>query len=178
MIESTYKDPALPTVSWFVDLRLLVPVSKGLLLTRKPGVSAFSSDGLMRFAAALAHKFSRAAVDDVLVTELPKALDDHVRSIGPRNPVFVETEEVRLQVFPSSPLTHSGVVVIIIVDPKVKKQALKVWKGWESGVDARLKSQGFHLKTTQIKTANELKAVVYRETTALRIPLLGPARWI
>ncbi len=178
LIESIYKDPSQPSVSWLVDLRMLVPVSKGLLLKRKPGVSAFSSDGLMLFAAALAHKFGRAAIDDVLVTELPKVLNDHVLSVGPRNPVFVDTEEVRLQVFPSGPLAHAGVGVIVIVDPGVKKRAMKVWTGWESKVETRLKSQGFHLRTTRVETANTLKAVVYRETTGLRIPALGPARWI
>ncbi|HET9090375.1 MAG TPA: hypothetical protein VFN54_08805, partial [Acidimicrobiales bacterium] len=97
---------------------------------------------------------------------------------GPRNPVFVDTEEVRLQVFPSGPLAHAGVGVIVIVDPGVKKRAMKVWTGWESKVETRLKSQGFHLRTTRVETANTLKAVVYRETTGLRIPALGPARWI
>ena len=132
LIESTYRDRDQPGTKWYADLRMLVPVSKGLLIGKGPGVCAFSPDKLLRFSAALAHKFGRAAIDDVLVIELPKAINDHVMSSGPSQPGFVGTEEVRLQIFPGRPLARDGVGVLIIVEPEALDDARKVWPGWRA----------------------------------------------
>lgn len=178
LIRSTYHDTLAPTLTWFADLRMLVPISKGVLLTRQASVRAFDDAGLLRFAAALSHKFGRAALEDVLAVDLPKALSAHVTSIGPSDPVFVDTEEVRLQITGGSSLAATGVRIVVLVDAKVAKQAKKTWTGWETSVRTKLANQNIHLGSTHIGTANTLKAAVYRETVPLRIDALGPSRWV
>lgn len=173
-----YRDPTDESVTWYADLRLLVPLSKGVLLARKSGGPAFDADWLMRFAVGIAHKFSRPAVDDVLSTELPVAINAYVKNIGPTNKVFAATEEVRLLVTQggwTSPGT--GAQVVVVVDRSVLTKARSVWTDWEPPVRKKLSTRGVKLGATVVTTATNLKASIYRQTSALRIEALGPPLW-
>lgn len=178
IIPSLYRDPTDESVTWYADLRLLVPLSKGVLLAQKSGGPAFDADWLMRFAVGIAHKFSRPAVDDVLSTELPVAINAYVKNIGPTNKVFAATEEVRLLVTQggwTSPGT--GAQVVVIVDRSVLTKARQVWTAWEPPVRKKLSTRGVKLGATVVTTATTLKASIYRQTSALRIEALGPPLW-
>jgi len=132
----------------------------------------------MRFSAGLAHKFSRAAVDNDLIEILPKALDEHVRSKGPADEVFVNTEEVRLLVERGSWVAPaSRARVLILVKKRVLKSAQGMWTGWEETVRKDLKKHNVHLGPTTITTARRLKSYTYRQTSALRISALGTLMW-
>jgi len=178
LIASKYVDPKQPTLLWYADLRCLVSVSKGVLLAHEPGHDAFDTEGLMSLAASVAHKFARPAVLDVLVEELPRIIDTHVTNNGPTRDVFVGTEEVRLHVTRGNLINATEARVIVIVKPEVFDSAKSAWVGWEDGARAPLKNHGVKLGATLVITAKKLDADIYRQTSALRIPSLGPMLWV
>lgn len=177
-IPSTYRPPDGSRTPWFVDLRVLLPISKGVLLAHQSGGPAFDAYGLMRFSAGLAHKFSRAAVDNDLIDILPRALDAHVMSKGPTDEVFVNTEEVRLLVDRGSWVTPgSRARVLILVKKSVLKSARETWTGWEETARKDLKKHNINLGPTTVTTARRLKSHTYRQTSALRVSALGTLVW-
>lgn len=177
LVQSKYIDPRNASLTWYADLRILVPLSKGNLLHQKPNHEAFDTNGLMKFATNLAHKFARPAIADILVDDLPRVIDSHVNNSGPSSDVFVQTEEVRLHVTGGSLMNVTQARIIVIVEPEVLKTAKSAWIGWEPGIRPKLKNQGIKLGPTLVITAKELSSDIYRQTSALRISSLGPCLW-
>ena len=129
---------------WFVDFRLIVPLSKGLLLGRTP-VQGFlqpepsaprdepvaASDELLGdFAEALAQKFRRPALASVLAEDLPRLIDAYIAK-WPEAQAFRRTEQVRLLVEAGTRLEPTTVRVFVLSVAPLDEKQQTMWQGWE-----------------------------------------------
>jgi len=74
---------------WFADLRLLVPMSK---LSVGCGADSGSRDGdALKFAATIAHRFSRPALQEVLSEAVPESIDKHILETKKRSSAYTQT---------------------------------------------------------------------------------------
>ena len=64
---------------WFADLRMLMPVSKAVLLTRHPRSAFASEEATLKFAEHLGAKFRRPALHAALSEELGRAINRHIQ---------------------------------------------------------------------------------------------------
>ena len=155
--DAIVSDPA----GWFVDLRLIVPVSKGLLLERTPiggfvGEDSSSderdpmthSDELLGgFAEALAQKFRRPALASVLSEDLPRVIDDHITKFVEAS-AFRQTEQVRLHVERGTHLVPTAVRVIVLGFSPFSEDQMRMWRGWEKKGRPLLQQSKIRLRDT------------------------------
>ena len=146
---------------WFVDLRLMVPMSKGLLLARTPvhgfvgsassaisgAATAVSSEELVRFAESVAFKFRRPALNSVLSDELPKLIDAYIAKFS-GSQAFRSTRQVRLHIEQGTRLEPTTVRIYVLCVVRLNENEENVWRGWEKKGKEMLQKAGIALLPT------------------------------
>lgn len=85
--------PCVPDAGrWAADLRISVPISKGLLIQQSPVAGFPDEAGALRFAEHLAGRMRRPATCDAVIEAISEVLDDVIRT-GPKSqdPSWFET---------------------------------------------------------------------------------------
>lgn len=170
-------DQTVTDSTWFADLRLIMPVSKAILLNREPVRGFEDGDALLRFAATVGHKFRRPALDSLLSEDLAQSINKYILDNGVNKPAFANTEHVRVVVNQGDILAPQSVHLIVLGRIKLDAESEQLWRDWEPKGRAILEAAGVELGPTLITTPEELTASVYRAATPIRVDSLGALRW-
>lgn len=170
------KPPAIGG-EWAIDLRMSVPLSKGVLIGATPIEGFSSQDDELDLAAKIAAKFKRPALHDYLSKELIDALNLLVSKARKGSEDWCEdVEQFRLGI-DGDRLAPKRVRLFVVTDENFnlpfnhkKKTALRdLWKSLKKP----LKKIGIDQAPIAFRYIENLKAVDYRNTIPLNIPALG-----
>ena len=154
--------------SWFADLRILVPASKSLLMTREPTRAFASEEQAWHFAELLGHKFRRPAVHSVLSEGLRDSMDNLIKGTGRNKPTFTKVEQVRLHVSGDRLAPQRVQLYVLELSPLTDAEK-ETWNAWEPKVKALLTPHGISLAPTIFISPHDMRAVQYRGTIPLQL---------
>lgn len=154
--------------SWFADLRLLVPISKSLLLDRSPTRAFASQEETLRFAEFLGNKFRRPSVHSALSEELRDCLDAVIKGNGANKPTFTKVEQVRMHVS-GDRLSPDRVQLFVLELSPLTDAEKATWDTWEPKAKAILSPYGIKLAPTVFVSPHDMRAAQYRETVPLQL---------
>lgn len=170
-------EPSRMDEAWFADLRLLVPISKGLLVSGDP-IPGLKDGDAISFASTIAHKFSRPALEDVLSQTLPAVINKHILDTGKNKSAYSQTEHVRLQIDNGGRLAAKSVTLMVLGKVALTPNEQEQWRLWEPKGVAVLRPQRIELGATLFTTPEEVPASLYRAAVPLRIDNLGQLHWL
>jgi len=165
---------------WFVDLRLIIPISKGLLLVRNP-VAGFietagppgvgdrrqSDAGLLSwFGESVGFKFRRPALHSALSETLPKIIDEYIAN-QPGAQAFKNTDQVRLEVMDGTRLDPKAIRVHVLGFGPFSGNDEQMWRGWEKRGKPAMKDAGFTVQPTVFDYAASFHFDKVRRTTPM-----------
>lgn len=162
---------------WFADLRLLVPMSKALLLDVEPILGLRDGDTL-KFAATIAHRFSRPALQEVLSEAVPESIDKHILETKKRSSAYTQTEHVRLVIARDERLSATSVYLMVLGRVEFTAEQEELWREWEPKGQAVLSPHGIDLGPTLFTTPERVPASLYRVAVPLRIDSLGQLHYL
>lgn len=161
----------------YADLRMLVPLSKALLLTRDPVPGL---DGLKAIALSemLAQKFRRPALSDVLSEELPAYLEKFIKNTGRGQQCFVKSEQVRLVVHEGTRLEPETVQLLILTKVELTEEEHLMWARASEGLTRVFGKGAIKSLPPMVSTVDSLSVRLYRSSVPVRTALLGPTLWL
>lgn len=165
---------------WAVDLRMSAPLSKGVLIARKPVEGFASEEDEINFAARVAAKFERPALHNYLSKDLVNALDTFISKARRASEEWCEdVEQFRLEV-EGNRLVPKRVRLIVVTDVdfngvfSMKKNRLRDhWKSHKKP----LKAAGIEQAPIAFRYVEKLAVKDYRNYIPLNIPSLGRGRF-
>ncbi|MGH3932041.1 MAG: hypothetical protein ACRDTF_18930, partial [Pseudonocardiaceae bacterium] len=158
---------------WAIDLRISLPVSKGVLLGHTPRRGFACELDEIEFADHLAGRSRRAALHDELSGSMLKNLRELVKK--QRGPVVDDdVEQVRLLVYEGSRLDPKKVQLIVIEETRLTAENRTIWRVWRETERKRLikLKPVILLLPLLFRTVSELNVDLYRRTVPLNIPEL------
>ncbi|MGE4115866.1 MAG: hypothetical protein AB7G36_16970 [Candidatus Nanopelagicales bacterium] len=162
---------------WFVDLRMIVPASKAVLLERSP-VRGFADEAAaLRFAEALAYRFRRPALHGALSDELVRDIEEYLRGLGAVNQAVARVRELRLLVLGGTRLNPERVQLVVLADPPLDPPMQAMWQKWEPRGKGVLTPHGVELAPTIFTDLHELRADMYRSSVPLSVKPLPAPSW-
>ena len=165
---------------WFADLRLLVPISKGMLLDRQP-LDGFTSEAeSLAFGEILAQKFRRPATHEALSEALPEMLKSFIQSSagGANRQCFAKVEQVRLWILDGDRLNPQRAQLLVLTDKGALDQGEQdQWAGLNQKASELFRQHDIDYAPLVHWDVNAMPASVYRQTVPIRCPLLGHTRW-
>lgn len=164
---------------WYADLRCLVSVSKGLLVTRNPIDGFLNEQESLDFGDALAHKFRRPALHEALSEELPEALERYIFDRGAKRQAFLKVEQVRLHIIEGSRLDPlRGALVVLTANGALTDAEQEEWAGLDKAAAAVFEKHGFTYGPLTHWNVPEMSAALYRNTVPVRCRYLRTPRWM
>lgn len=164
---------------WYADLRVVVPVSKGLLVARDPIDGFLNEQESLDFGDALAHKFRRPALHEALSEELPEALERYIADRGAKRQAFVKVEQVRLHIMEGSRLDPlRGALVVLTANGALTDAEQEEWAGLDKAAAAVFEKHGFTYGPLTHWNVPEMSAALYRNTVPVRCRYLRAPRWM
>ncbi|MGH8940326.1 MAG: hypothetical protein ACRDV2_13410, partial [Actinomycetes bacterium] len=163
---------------YVVDLRLSMPVSKGVLLERTPVDGWADEIDRIEFAEAVARKVRRPALHDVISNDVKDSLNTYIGSTSKNAPEWREKVlQVRLRVN-GDRLRPTSVSLLICCDVKLTTEEKAIWRGWQKQGKRILAKAGIGLDPQLIQTLDEMNARIYQDSVPLHLPALGrPPAW-
>lgn len=166
-----------PANTWAADLRISIPVSKGVLLEQVRRSGFKDEEGLLSFAEAVALKYWRPAIHDAVEGLLVKSLDKFVGAARGRGDHWVDDVfQFRLMVNRGSRLHPSEVTILVLTrgsefEP-VRRDPLRKWrtnfrKTFSDACD------GADLCPLIFERIEQIPLMDYRNSVPLRISGLG-----
>jgi hypothetical protein len=159
--------------SWYADLRLIVPVSKAVLLERDPIEGMASEADSLSFGETLAQKFRRPALSEKLSDNLPDALRRFINGNGRNKRAFTKVEQVRLVVFERARLLPSRAQLIVIMDTELTEGEKELWQGLETETNTMMKAVGITMMPITFVLATKIETPLYRQAVPIWCDLLG-----
>lgn len=167
-----------PKPEWFADLRLQVPVSKAILLTRDPIEGFSAEDQYLEFGTTLGYKVSRPALDAALSEEVPRILDQYVKDNGARKQCFAKVEQVRILITPQR-LEPAAVTFYILTNGVgLTPDEREVWDRFQAKVSTALKDSGVVVSASVHCDVSEISALVYRTAVPVYCEQLNALRFL
>ena len=160
----------------YADLRMLVPVSKALLVARQP-VGGLDGADAVGLSETLAEKFRRPALSDVLSEKLPAHLDKFIKAKGRSQQCFAKTEQVRLVVREGTRLEPKTVQILILTTIELQDDERVMWTQVSEKLSQLFGTDGITAMPLIISTVTALDAKTYRDSVPVRTDLLGHRRW-
>ncbi|MEW1952056.1 hypothetical protein [Terrabacter sp. NPDC080008] len=160
---------------YVVDLRVSLPLSKGILVGATPvNVWATERDRLT-FAETLARKYRRGALSSALSEALVSSLNEHIKVADVE---FSErVEELRLRI-EGDRLLPTQVQLMVLTDHKPDSATKKMWRGWTKKGAKVLKNSGITLLPTIVLAMDDCSARSYKNSVPLYVSQLGrPPTW-
>lgn len=163
---------------WYADLRLLVPLSKALLVDRAP-VNGFVTEAeSLAFGEILAQKFRRPALHEDLSEAVPKVLTEFVRNSGKSKQCFAKVEQVRLLITHGDRLNPERAQLMVLTSGgSLSDDEQLAWSGLHAKVAPFFKAQGMGCGPLVHYDVARMSAEQYRRTVPIRCDLIGHARW-
>ena len=160
--------------SWFADLRISVPVSKGLLLQCDVHPGFTSEAEFTNFAEHLAHRLRRPAVSDRLIDNVGPILDDTIRTT-PKNvdrAWYEDVEQVRAELTPS-PLAPTFVQLHVIALRALEPSEKERWRGARKRIVRALANDHIKVGPIRFHHLDKVAAKDYRAWIPIRVSQLG-----
>ncbi|WP_213003165.1 hypothetical protein [Winogradskya consettensis] len=164
--------------AWVADLRLSMPISKGLLVGRQPIEGFASEDDRLAFIEAVALRKRRPALADVLSEDVPKSLGAYIKQTDKATPEWwQQVEQVRLRI-KGDRLKPNAVGLIVCESIQLSPEQRKVWRNWRTLGARILRPHKIKLEPTLFGTLDALPARLYRDSVPIRLTDLGrPPAW-
>jgi hypothetical protein len=159
--------------AWYADLRLIVPVSKAVLLATSPREGLATEADSLSFGETLAQKFRRPALSETLSGKLPDALRRFIKDNGKNKRAFTKVEQVRLIVFERERLLPSRAQLIVIMDTELSAEEKELWQRLETETSTMMSEAGISMMPMTFILATEIRATLYRQSVPLWCDLLG-----
>jgi hypothetical protein len=159
--------------SWYADLRLIVPVSKAVLLKRDPIIGMATEADSLSFGETLAQKFRRPALSEKLSNNLPDALRRFINGNGRNDRAFAKVEQVRLIVFERDRLLPSRAQLIVIMDTELSDGEKELWQRLETETNTIMKAVGITMMPMAFVLATKIETPLYRQAVPIWCDLLG-----
>ncbi|MBB2923197.1 hypothetical protein [Cellulomonas cellasea] len=166
--------------NWAADLRISVPVSKGVLLRQDPVHGFTTPEDSQQFAERVAAKYRRPALHDEISGDLVTGLRDLVAEARESEALWPDViEQFRLLVLDGDRLTPRSVrVLVILFRPGITAEDASPLREWRKREKKRLLRHGIALAPLDFVAVSNLTVTEYRASDPLRVPELGqPAYW-
>lgn len=162
---------------WYVDLRILVPISKGLLLSREPVGGFLDEDESLGFGEVLAQKFRRPALHEALSEELPKVLETYVQNAGHTTNPYAKVDEVRLNIMAGDRLNPvRGGLVIITENGALTADEQAAWTDLNKSASQLFAKHDIKYVPLVHFDISHMTAALYRKTVPVKCRYLGYSR--
>lgn len=162
---------------WYADLRILVPVSKGLLVDREPAGAFLTEDESLTFGEILAQKFRRPALHEALSEELPKVLETYVQNAGYTTNPFAKVDEVRLSILEGDRLNPvRGQLIIITENGALTPDEQAAWTDLNKSASRLFDTHGINYANLVHWDISNMQALLYRNTVPVKCRYLGHTR--
>lgn len=160
------------------DLRILLPLEKGALVSRQP-IDGFRTEGdRLVFADRLATRIRRPAyaesVQDLVITPLNNWIrDDSRAALRENSGRFTDIEEVRLQI-EGDRLEPRSVQIVAFQETKLSPEDLGAWRRWRERTRRQLrKNTGIDLRPVMFSDLSRMSANEYRKLAPVWLSGLG-----
>lgn len=162
---------------WYVDLRILIPVSKGLLIGREPVDGFLTENESLTFGEVLAQKFRRPALHEALSEELPKVLETYVQNAGAAKNPFAKVDEVRLSIMEGDRLNPiRGQLIIITENGELTPVEQDAWESLNKYASQLFSAHDITYADLVHYDIARMPASLYRKTAPVRCRHLGITR--
>lgn len=166
---------------WAADLRISLPVSKGILIQQEPTPGFGADSQSQQFAERVAAKYRRPALHDEISDGLVNGLRNLIETSRKADDIWPDSiEQFRILVLEGDRLNPRHVVVLALTLDKLspmQKGPLRKWRTTERRRLAKV-SDGIQLGPIRFVDVDDLKVRDYRSSDPLRIPELGgPTFW-
>jgi len=164
--------------AWAVDLRLIMPASKGMLLGKTPRHGFSNQLDSLLFSEALGLRFRRPAVHDQISYDLPNSLNDYIKTTRRSDPEWWhKVEQVRLLVT-GDRLRPTDIRLIVLSDIPLTAAEKQVWRGWMKTCKKIVRSIDVDVRPIHFDTLDKMPARLYKDSIPVRLPELGhPPSW-
>jgi len=168
--------PEFASGRWAADLRIQVPLEKGLLVGRSPIAGFHNEDGYLAFSEHLARRVGRPALADVLIKAVVTPLQNQMKKLrGERKRAIAEhVLELRLETDPSR-LQPKSARLLILVKQKPPPPEVQDWfdQWWET-LQHVTDAQDTALLANRFLLRGELSSLHYRRSAELDFRYLSP----
>lgn len=162
--------PPISASLYVADLRITLPLSKGVLVNATP-IDAWASErDRLHFAECLARKYRRAALTSALSEDLVRSLSDHIKQNEPE--ASERIEEFRLRIV-GDRLNPAEAQLIVLTDVEPDRDLKKAWRAWTRKGVKLLKAEGIGLLPTLVVTPEKCSARMYMNSVPLHVSALG-----
>lgn len=160
------------SAAWFADLRMLMPISKAVLLERERRSAFATPEAALSFAEHLAAKFRRPALHAALSEELGRAIDAHIKK-RIRHNAFAHTEHIRVAIKDGDRIHPRVVALVVVLRERLDSADQVKWREVDAVAKSVLTPHEIKLDPTVMGTAEALSAQTYRNSVPLRVDSLG-----
>jgi hypothetical protein len=157
---------------WVVDLRISVPVSKGVLAGRQPLDCFATDDDALVFAERVAQKVRRPALHDSLTTGMVPRLRTFLLSNRKEPEWFEKVEQVRIRVH-GPRLAPTAIQAVVICESALSTCERQTWRTWQKAEKKKLAKLGIKLQPILFRTLSDLSVEIYRDSVPVSLPELG-----
>ncbi len=162
---------------WYADLRILVPVSKALLIDRDPISGFLTEDESLTFGEVLAQKFRRPALHEALSEDLPKVLETYVQNAGHTTNPFAKVDEVRLNIMAGDRLNPlRGQLIVLTENGELTSEEQAAWTGLNKKASQLFATHNITYANLVHYDISDMRAALYRKTVPVRCRYLGHSR--
>jgi len=165
---------------WFADLRLSLPVSKGVLATQVPRKAFPSGSAAQHFAERVAVKTRRPALHNAIDTVLRESLRDIVTAAMSGDDDWpTQIEQFRIQVSAGDRLEPASVTILVICFAKLGIRERKALKEWRRKIARQFRraTTGCEIRL-RFTTIDQLGVRDYRDSVFMHVPALaGSVFW-
>lgn len=155
---------------YVADLRITLPISKGVLVNSVPIDLWATEQDRLHFAECLARKYGRPALSSALSEGIVNSLSDHIKQNDADASERIEEFRLRIE---GDRLTPVTIQLIVLTDVEPDRDLKKVWRAWTKKGARLLKPEGIGLLPTLVITPEKCSARVYMNSVPLRVSALG-----
>jgi hypothetical protein len=169
--------PPVDGASWAVDLRAMVPVSKGLLAAVEPVEGFATVEDELTLGQRLASKLARPAVHDALGGLVFDALRKLLSKAKKSHDWCDDVEQLRLEVVEGTALYPKRVRLLVLTDRRFGSAERKLLRDEWKSHRRSLNAAGISWEPIHFLTVDKCPVRLYRSTVPINIPTLERGRF-
>lgn len=169
--------PPVVGASWAVDLRAMIPISKGLLAVSEPVVGFATIEDELILGHRLASKLSRPAIHDALAGPVVSALRRCISQAKKTETWCDGVEQLRLEVVEGYALHPKRVRLLVLTDHRFSASEMKPLRNEWRSHKKMLKADGISWEPIHFLTVDKCPVKLYRGTIPIEIPTLDRGRF-
>jgi hypothetical protein len=163
---------------WVADLRISLPLEKGVLVGKEP-IEAFDDEiSRLIFSDRIASRCRRPAFADVVHDVVIHGLNQWIKQEKPaaareNSGRFTDIEEIRFGI-EGDRLKPDSIRVVVFMESDLSPADRQPWRNWQKRVARELrKVDGPKLMSVQFASLDKMVARQYRQLVPVRVSALG-----